>query len=57
MGQNYHEKKEYGNQDVIIGESVDTCRWLVDDFILNDEERKMTKKASQDEIVGYITIG
>ena len=56
VGQNYHEEKEYSNQDVIIGESVDTCRWLVDDFILNDEEKKMTKKASQDEIVGFITI-
>ena len=56
LGQNYDENKFYSNQDVIINESQDSCNWFVNDFLLNDEEKKQTKKADQDEIIGYITI-
>lgn len=56
MGQNFDENFEYGSQDIIINESLDTCNWFVNDFLLNDEENKQTKRAEQDEVIGRITI-
>jgi len=56
FGQSYHEERTYENEDLIIANSKSTCVWLINDFFLNDEERKMTRKASQDEIIGFITI-
>ena len=56
MGQNFDKNFEYGSQDIIINESLDTCNWFVNDFLLNDEENQKTKRAKQDEIIGRITI-
>lgn len=56
VGQNYDEKKEYSSQDAIISESKDTCKWLINDFFLNDENKKQTKQVKQDEVIGHITI-
>jgi len=56
MGQNFNENFEYGNQDAIINESKNSCNWFRDDFLLNDEENKQTRRVEQDEIIGRITI-
>ena len=56
VGQNYDESKQYSNKDIIINESTDTCNWLINDFFLNDENKKQTKKVDQDEVIGHITI-
>jgi len=56
MGQNFDENFEYGSQDIIINESLDTCNWFVNDFLLNDEENKQTRRADQNEVIGRITI-
>jgi len=56
LGQNYDENRQYGNQDIIINESLDTCNWFVNDFLLNDEKNQQTRRAKQDEVIGHITI-
>ena len=56
IGQNFDENFEYGSQDIIINESLDTCNWFINDFLLNDEENKQTRRVEQDEIIGRITI-
>lgn len=56
LGQNYNEEKEYSNQDAIIDESLDTCNWFVNDFLLNDEENQQTRRVEQNEVIGHITI-
>ena len=56
MGQNFDPNFEYGSQDIIIDESLDTCNWFINDFLLNDEENKQTRRVDQDEIIGRITI-
>lgn len=56
MGQNFDENFEYGSQDIIINKSLDTCNWFVNDFLLNDEENKQTRRVDQDEVIGRITI-
>tara|TARA_S200002703_G_scaffold135922_1_gene125008 strand:+ start:846 stop:1325 length:480 start_codon:yes stop_codon:yes gene_type:complete len=56
LGQNYDENKQYSNQDIIINESQDSCNWFKYDFLLNDEDKKQTKKVDQDEVIGHITI-
>lgn len=56
LGQNYDDNKHYSNQDAIINESQDSCNWFKNDFLLNDEQNKQTKKVNQDEVIGYLTI-
>ena len=56
LGQNYDENKEYSNHDLIIGESQNSCNWFRNDFLLNDNNKKQTKKVDQDEVIGHITI-
>jgi hypothetical protein len=56
LGQNYNDNKHYSNQDIIINESKNSCNWFRDDFLLNDEQNKQTKKVKQDEVIGHITI-
>jgi hypothetical protein len=52
----YDENKEYSNEDSIIKYTEDTCDWFINDFLLNDEQNKQTKKVKQDEVIGHITI-
>ena len=56
LGVGFNEKKVYGDNDIIISDSKNTCDWFINDFLLNDEEKKQTKIAKQDEIIGYVTI-
>jgi len=56
LGQNYNENKQYGDKDIIINKSQDSCNWFKFDFLLNDEDKKQTKKVEQDEVIGHITI-
>lgn len=52
----YDKNKEYSNEDLIIKYTEDTCNWFVNDFLLNDEENKQTRRVEQDEVIGRITI-
>ena len=56
LGVGFNENKLYGDDDRIILHSEKTCNFFINDFLLNDEQNKQTKKAEQDEIIGYITI-
>ena len=56
LGVGFDENKLYKDDDLIILDSGDTCVWFVNDFLLNDEEKKQTKKVKQDEVIGHITI-
>tara|TARA_R100001591_G_scaffold85401_1_gene91788 strand:- start:1428 stop:1910 length:483 start_codon:yes stop_codon:yes gene_type:complete len=56
LGQNYDENKQYSNEDIIINESQNSCDWFKFDFLLNDENKKQTKKVKQDEVIGHLTI-
>jgi len=56
LGQKYNENKKYGNQDLIIHDSQDSCNWFKHDFLLNDNKNKQTKQVKQDEVIGLITI-
>jgi hypothetical protein len=56
LGVGFEENTSYKNNDNIVLESEATCNWLINDFFLNDEKKKQTNKAEQDDIIGYITI-
>lgn len=56
LGVGFDENRLYENDDLIVLGSGNTCDFFINDFLLNDEQNKQTKKADQDEIIGYITI-
>jgi len=56
LGVGFNEKKVYKDNDLIISDSKNTCDWFINDFLLNDEEKKQTKKAEQNEVIGHINI-
>jgi len=56
LGVGFNENRLYEDNDLIILDSGNTCDFFINDFLLNDEQNKQTKKADQDEIIGYITI-
>ena len=56
LGVGFNENRLYEDNDLIILDSGNTCDFFINDFLLNDEDKKQTKKADQDEIIGYITI-
>jgi len=56
LGVGFDENRLYEDDDLIILDSGNTCDFFINDFLLNDEQNKQTKKAEQDEIIGYITI-
>ena len=56
LGVGFDENRLYEDDDLIVLDSGNTCDFFINDFLLNDEQNKQTKKADQDEIIGYITI-
>jgi hypothetical protein len=56
LGVGFNENELYEDDDLIILDSGNTCDWFINDFLLNDEQNKQTKKVDQDEVIGYITI-
>jgi hypothetical protein len=56
LGVGFDKNRLYEDDDRIILHSEKTCNFFINDFLLNDEQNKQTKKADQDEIIGYITI-
>ena len=56
LGVGFDENRLYEDDDLIVLDSGNTCDFFINDFLLNDEKNKQTKRADQDEIIGYITI-
>ena len=56
LGVGFNENRLYEDSDLIILDSRNTCNFFINDFLLNDEKNKQTKKVNQDEVIGYLTI-
>lgn len=56
LGVGFDENRLYENDDLIVLDSGNTCDFFINDFLLNDEQNKQTKKVEQDQIIGHITI-
>ena len=56
LGVGFDENRLYEDDDLIVLDSGNTCDFFINDFLLNDEEKKQTKKVEQDQIIGHITI-
>lgn len=56
LGVGFDENKLYKDDDLIVLDSGNTCDFFINDFLLNDEEKKQTKKVKQNEVIGHITI-
>ncbi len=56
LGVGFDENRLYEDDDLIILDSGNTCDFFINDFLLNDEDKKQTKKVKQDQLIGHITI-
>ena len=56
LGVGFDENRLYEDNDLIVLDSGNTCDFFINDFLLNDEDKKQTKKVNQDEVIGHINI-
>jgi len=56
LGVGFDKNRLYKDDDLIVLHSGDTCDFFINDFLLNDEQNKKTKKVEQNEVIGHITI-
>lgn len=56
LGVGFDENRLYEDDDLIVLDSGNTCDFFINDFLLNDEDKKQTKKVKQGQLIGHITI-